>query len=77
MATDPLRYRITKSESDVCSLRLDFEAFVLVGTGQQTEINGGTCARDSLTITASTGSLVPVLCGQNRGQHRKNAFGLC
>ncbi len=38
--------------SEVCWLRLDFEAFTIQGTGATTEVNGGACL-DSFTVTVT------------------------
>jgi hypothetical protein len=58
-------------------LRLDFETFTLEGTTStsegpitDTDASAGcnTCT-DSFTVTVTTGQSIPVLCGQNTGQH--------
>eukprot|EP00094_Tigriopus_californicus_P012181 TCALIF_11773-PA protein Name:"Protein of unknown function" AED:0.18 eAED:0.18 QI:0/1/0.71/1/1/1/7/0/260 len=53
--------------SDVCFLRLDFISFNIEGL-PDTESGGGTCT-DTFTATGTAGSSVPVICGQNSGQH--------
>ena len=41
--------------SDICSLRLDFDTFNILGPDGTDEqaTNGGSCARDSFTVTVS------------------------
>ena len=67
---------------DVCHLRLDFETFSILGTGNSQEVNldddgvtalpgGGQCL-DTFDVTVSTGQRIPQICGQNAGQHSIN-----
>jgi hypothetical protein len=53
--------------TEICQLRLDFEAFDI---GSDV---GGTCSNDMFVVTQTprTNSIVPVLCGLNTGQHGK------
>ncbi|XP_059097863.1 uncharacterized protein LOC131892119 [Tigriopus californicus] len=75
-ATDSISHTIQKSSSDVCLLRLDFEAFTIQGTGNQFETNtlvtppttGGVCL-DQFTIQLTSGITIPTICGQNSGEH--------
>jgi len=61
-------YTIQKCSNDVCSLRLDFESFTIVGTGLTTEVDGPPCM-DTFDITTNTNQPIPQICGQNSGQH--------
>ena len=42
---------VTLTFSDVCFLRLDFEAFNLLGPTLTDETNGGACALDTFKVT--------------------------
>jgi len=60
----------------VCFLRLDFETFSILGTGNTFEINdpttptvGGGLCQDTFDVTVSTNQNIPQICGQNTGQH--------
>ena len=62
------------SLSDICWIRLDFESFTILGpldTIETLPTPGGTCSQDSLTVTSTSGTPVPVICGLNGGQHSK------
>eukprot|EP00095_Tigriopus_kingsejongensis_P010887 maker-scaffold86_size395752-snap-gene-2.34 protein:Tk10887 transcript:maker-scaffold86_size395752-snap-gene-2.34-mRNA-1 annotation:"conserved hypothetical protein" len=71
-----ITYTIRKTAPDVCSLRLDFESFSILATGNTLETNtilippttGGICL-DQLNIVLSSGVSVPTICGQNSGEH--------
>ena len=58
---------------DTCQLRLDFEAFDIMGPSGSEEMGGGACEEDSLVVTQTPTSNVnvPVICGLNSGQHSK------
>merc|ERR1739838_1095122 len=72
-------YQINKAQADVCSLRLDFLSFniqagnfaaaTLVAGGPMDSL--GACRDTFGVITNTNGALggVPVICGQNEGQH--------
>eukprot|EP00093_Oithona_nana_P013825 13825.XXX_144505_146013_1 [CDS] Oithona nana genome sequencing. len=59
-------YTVEKCTKGVCFLRLDFEAFSILGPGSTLEVDGGVCT-DKLETT--TGFQVPLICGQNAGHH--------
>ncbi len=56
---------------DVCSIRLDFDNFVLESPSDQTAAgnDGGRCLTDSLSFTTSAGNTYPTICGINTGYH--------
>ncbi|XP_059084415.1 uncharacterized protein LOC131881546, partial [Tigriopus californicus] len=71
--TSQVSYNIQKCDRSVCRLRLDFESFTILGTGNTLEFvdetnQGGTCL-DMFTISTNTGNSFPIICGQNTGQH--------
>ena len=45
------KFTIQKCDTGVCSLRLDFESFNILGPALTTEVGGGTCV-DSFTAMA-------------------------
>ena len=61
---------INKCSSDVCSVRLDFETFQIMGPTLTTEAAGGACV-DSFVASGTSGATTPVICGLNSGQHSK------
>jgi len=61
-------YTIEKCTKGVCFLRLDFEAFSILGPGSTEEVDGGICT-DQLEVITTTGYQVPIICGQNAGHH--------
>eukprot|EP00095_Tigriopus_kingsejongensis_P012190 maker-scaffold521_size146803-snap-gene-0.14 protein:Tk12190 transcript:maker-scaffold521_size146803-snap-gene-0.14-mRNA-1 annotation:"hypothetical protein KGM_18655" len=75
-STSQVSYNIQKCDNSVCSLRLDFESFSILGTGNTAEVDssllpldpGGVCL-DTFDVTTNTGSNIPTICGQNTGQH--------
>jgi hypothetical protein len=71
-STSSCSFSITKCGTGICSLRLDFETFTILGPSSSTEAaSGGACANDALAITGlSSGTLgIPTICGKNTGQH--------
>ena len=48
---------VTLTFSDVCFLRLDFEAFNLLGPTLTDETNGGACALDTFKVTVCIGCI--------------------
>ena len=63
----------------MCYLRLDFESFSILGTGNTLEVQldaagaavvltGGTCL-DTFDVRVNTNQRIPTICGQNTGQH--------
>ena len=56
---------------DTCHLRLDFEAFDIMGPSDSNETGGGACAEDRFVVTQIPTSManIPVICGLNTGQH--------
>jgi len=66
--TAAVSYTINKCGSDVCTLRLDFNTFTTLGPTDSKETTGGEC-RDKMTTTTSAGAVIPIICGQNTGQH--------
>jgi len=61
--TDTCQVTIEKP-SNVCQLRLDFEEFTLA----QPDLNG-LCTTDSFMVRTTVGERLPILCGENGGQH--------
>ncbi|CAG9815419.1 unnamed protein product [Phaedon cochleariae] len=56
-------FKIVPTSTNICQIRLDFLSFTLA------QPNGnGSCVFDSMAITGS-GSSIPVICGENSGQH--------
>ena len=51
-ATTAVSYTVDKCQCDVCWLRLDFDTFNILGTGDTLEMTGGEC-KDSFTVTVS------------------------
>lgn len=74
--TNNVQYTVNKCDDTVCGLRLDFESFSILGTGnteewdalRSTTVGGGACL-DTFTVTSNAGDSVPVICGMNTGQH--------
>jgi len=68
--TDNLRFTVNKCENRICFLRLDFETFNIAGpTDTFEDLDNGHECRDTFTITTSTDSRIPTICGSNSGQH--------
>jgi len=66
-STTALSYKISKLQSDVCYIRLDFEAFVLLGP---TATSDTTACVDSFIATVSpSGYTTSKICGTNTGEH--------
>ena len=57
--------------ADICQLRLDFDMFNIMGPSDTIETNGGQCQDDTFVVSQSpsTNAEVPILCGDNTGQH--------
>ena len=77
---DPCIYTFCKSNSDVCKLRIDYESMNIAGPvtydSGRTAADGykwgmlvGDCNTDTLTVTNPGGTVPPVICGVNTGQH--------
>jgi hypothetical protein len=52
--------------------RVDFVTFELAGPNTDTNDNAltyGQCTTDQFVVTHQTGSITPVICGSNSGQH--------
>lgn len=49
---------------DVCQLRLDLEEFSLSPPDEY-----GRCTKDSFMVRTTVGERLPMLCGENKGQH--------
>jgi hypothetical protein len=69
-----IAYTISKMQSDICQVRLDFTNFVIAGPANTEELAGSdtvnTNCQDTLTTTlTNTGAMVPVLCGVMTGEH--------
>jgi len=73
-----ITYTINKMKSDICQIRLDFEALVLAGPSTSREnvptATGVTCTRDTMTIiptdmTSALNSPTGTLCGSLTGEH--------
>ncbi|XP_060841398.1 uncharacterized protein LOC132922088 [Rhopalosiphum padi] len=67
---DVCSYKINVRRN-VCQLRIDFERFSLGQPTKQTSESAYTCERDEFTLISNddTKINVPVLCGENSGQH--------
>lgn len=70
-----LSYKIQKTASNICWLRLDFETFTLVGPTATDETNAGGACVDTFKITNPTKQIIPTICGKNTGQHMYIDFG--
>lgn len=85
-ATDasPCKYTVCPTTTDVCKLRIDFEAFSIASpfTTAATDATltsaaillsqgykTGDCTTDQFTVTNPSGTSPPVICGTNAGQH--------
>nr|XP_046915736.1 uncharacterized protein LOC124496272 isoform X2 [Dermatophagoides farinae] len=53
-----------EKQPNVCQLRLDFDEFTLAQPDEN-----GQCTTDSFMIRTSVGERLPILCGENPGQH--------
>ncbi len=61
------RFRIQRCESDICSIRFDFERLETIGPDF---MGDGDCANDQVRFsTGSMSTSSPVLCGTLTGQH--------
>jgi len=72
---------ICKTGSDVCQIRLDFEAFTLTGPNTATATAAaavvaaitpapfGNCDTDFFTVSAPGATAPPLICGENSGHH--------
>ena len=60
-------YTLCPTNTDVCKLRIDFEAFVTTAASTTAGIRG-TCAADTFTVSNPTGTNPPLLCGTLTGQ---------
>lgn len=61
--TDTCQVTIEKA-NNVCQLRLDFENFALAQPDEN-----GLCTTDSFMVRTTVGERLPILCGDNAGQH--------
>lgn len=61
--TETCQVTIEKSPN-VCQLRLDFEEFTLAQPDEN-----GLCTTDSFMVRTTVGERLPILCGDNAGQH--------
>lgn len=66
-------YTISRMQSDICQVRLDFDNFVIAGPSNTVEsaantLLSGNC-KDKMTTALGSGFLVPVLCGVMTGEH--------
>ena len=66
--TDTCQVTIEKA-NNVCQLRLDFEDFTLAQPDEN-----GLCTTDSFMVRTTVGERLPILCGENSGQHSKYLF---
>ena len=79
--TGTCSYKVSKVDSSVCQLRLDFDTLVLGGndaTGSHAGCCGSTCgtvagdsASDSLSVAGQSGKNPPTICHTNTGYHSK------
>ena len=63
--------------ADVCTLRLDFETFNILGPATTLEdgpdaTTGGDACRDTFTATVPNGATIPTICGVNTGEHSEH-----
>jgi hypothetical protein len=73
------QYKVKKCADNICTLRLDFDTFViLAGTGTSTIVAGAPPYRedntfdcqDTFTVTGlSNAQNIPTICGTNSGEH--------
>ena len=61
-------WTVKKCSSDVCFIRLDFDAFTIAGPVIDAA-NLGNCATDIMTFDDATLNPMPPVCGVNDGQH--------
>ncbi|RWS10341.1 hypothetical protein B4U79_01466 [Dinothrombium tinctorium] len=61
--TDTCQVTIEK-QPNVCQLRLDFEEFTVAQPDEH-----GLCTTDSFMVRTTVGERLPILCGENGGQH--------
>lgn len=61
--TDTCQVTIEKTPN-VCQLRLDFEDFTLAQPDEN-----GLCTTDSFMVRTTVGERLPIICGENSGQH--------
>lgn len=70
-----IEYTISKMQSDVCQLRLDFQTFIIAGPANTDEniADGpttlGTHCNDQFSVTLTSNFKVPILCGVMTGEH--------
>ena len=69
--TDTCQVTIEKA-NNVCQLRLDFEDFTLAQPDEN-----GLCTTDSFMVRTTVGERLPILCGENSGQHSKYQLNVC
>jgi len=62
-------FEVQKVDKNVCSLRLDFEAFSIVGLADTIEATGDMCIDTFIGSAATTGDTTPSICGDNAGEH--------
>lgn len=60
--------------SDICQIRLDFEAFIIAGPANSVEQIAGTttethCVNDFMTLVQTGGAAMPTICGALTGEH--------
>jgi hypothetical protein len=63
--TDTCQVTIEKTPN-TCQLRLDFEDFTLAQPDEN-----GLCTTDSFMVRTTVGERLPIICGENAGQHSK------
>jgi len=63
------KFTVQKCDTGVCALRLDFEAFTILGPADTVETGGGVCVDSFVASATATGAQTPVICGENSGQH--------
>merc|ERR1719225_73470 len=73
-AATSIVYTLKKMSSDICQIRLDFNAFVIGGPVLTTELataNTATtlCTNDNMVIAATSGELRGAICGAMTGEH--------
>lgn len=73
-AAETIAYTMQKMTSDICQIRLDFNAFVIAGPANTKENVPGTtstshCNADQMTLVQTGGDEMPIICGSITGEH--------
>merc|ERR550539_673960 len=73
-ATTSIVYTISKQQTDICQLRLDFTSMVLAGPINSQEIitiatYNSHCQNDQFKLATTANTGIPIICGTLTGQH--------